>query len=268
MGAAFKWLQPGVYTPVYEVHNVKRCRSFISLHCLTLDSYLQSHWNHSRCQFPLRSIWTLLGPPALRWERHCSHLILQSHSGELINSSSRAVFNYSVKWSVNGQSEIYYIILYISQLSESKPTISGLQWLRSYRITDIWNCIRRLKQHLISSCLLTYRRLELIPGSDTVWHRFSKGHLVKRLKCQSKQDIKGRQIIISNVKVMKMIFHTMMLDPGSFTSRHQHGERLKMWKLLQPWHCGEVIGGAVSSLQGELKAPRLKTAFIAFGPKR
>lgn len=34
---------------------------------------------------------------SLRCERNCSRLILQSHSGELINSSLRALFNHSVK---------------------------------------------------------------------------------------------------------------------------------------------------------------------------
>ena len=95
---------------------------------------------------PPKYLNTAHTPPALRCERNCSQLILQTHSGELINSSLRAVFNYSVKWSVNGQSEIYYIILYISELSASKPTILGLLWPRSYRITDIWNCIQRHKQ--------------------------------------------------------------------------------------------------------------------------
>lgn len=89
-------------------------------------------------------------------EKKSSQLIWQTHSGELINLSLRAVFNYSVKWSVNGQSEIYYIILYVSECSVPEPTIPGLQWPRSYRIIDIWNCIRRHKQDLISSCLLTY----------------------------------------------------------------------------------------------------------------
>lgn len=84
---------------------------------------------------------------------NCSQLILQIFSGELINSSLRGVFNYSVKWSVNGQSEIYYIILYVSEPSVYKPTRLSLQWLRSYRITDIWNWIR-----LISRCLLTDHR--------------------------------------------------------------------------------------------------------------
>lgn len=95
------------------------------------------------------------------WETVLS-LSYKPTRGELINSSLKAVFNYSVKWSVNGQSEIYYIILYISKLSASQPKILSLQSPRSYRITDIWNCMRRHKQHLISSCLLTYHCLGLI----------------------------------------------------------------------------------------------------------
>lgn len=37
---------------------------------------------------------------------------------------------------------------------------------------------------------------------------------------------------------------------------------------VHPWHGGGIIGGAAASLQGELKASRLKTASIAFGPKQ
>lgn len=72
------------------------------------------------------------------------------------------VFNYSVKWSVNGQSEICCIVLYISERSAPEPTILGLLWPRSYWITDIWNCVQRQKQQLISCSLLPYHHYSLI----------------------------------------------------------------------------------------------------------
>lgn len=122
----------------------------------------------SNLRFWLRCLMSASCPPWLHTVHglYCETKLLQAYltNRQLIGSSVWDVFNYTVKWSVNGQSEICYNVLYISEYSAPKTTIPGLQWPRSYWITDMWNCVQRRSKHGISSCQCVYHLLSPIVG--------------------------------------------------------------------------------------------------------
>lgn len=60
----------------------------------------------------------------------------------------------------------------------------------------------------------------------------------------------------------------MLFNSNSYSEQTLAHGGARHVKSMQPWQCGEIIGDTVASLQGALKATRLKTAFIAFVLKR
>lgn len=139
------------------------CSLCISMKCRMYGSL-------KKCLSALVKNPNLHTPSVFLCEANCAAYLTKPLEGGLINSSLQASFNYSVTRSVNGQNEIYYIILYISKLAMPKTGICGLQWLRTYMITVIWNWMHR---HTISNTQLA-PVFSVTSSSDRVSCPFTK----------------------------------------------------------------------------------------------